>query len=157
MLRLSTFLLIVGLILLSPLPAISQINYADDNSEDLKITIGNGYTPLTRQEAIDYIDNPANREQLIIDVISIDAIEHSLPKISLPNYSAVLLEDGDLIVSPLTELIEFQLVYLHYITAAPVYSFSGFHIEEKRSRFLPGLIGFGIGCLSGLLLGLVGD
>ncbi len=115
------------------------------------------YIPLTEQEAINYIDNPANREQLIQDIININIIEHTIPILSLPRYGAVLLKNGDLLVFPIDKIMTIELHYLHYGIELPTYTFDKFHMEESNNRFIPGLIGFGIGLLGGLLIGIFGE
>ncbi len=115
------------------------------------------YIPLTEQEAINYIDNPVNRERLIQDIINLDIIENTLPVISTPRYGAVLLKNGDLFVFPISKVITMRLHYLHYELELGSFTFEKFHIEESNNRFMPGLIGFGIGLLGGLLIGIFGE
>ncbi len=115
------------------------------------------YIPLSEEEAINYIDNPNNREQLIQDIIHLDIIEHTVPIISNPVYGAVLLENGDLLVYPVDRGLIIRIGHLEYGITLLAYTFEKFYVEEKKSRFIPGLIGFGIGCSVALLLGLVGE
>ncbi len=115
------------------------------------------YIPLTEQEAINYIDNPVNREQLIQDIINLDIIEHTVPIVSNPTYGAVLLENGDLLLYPVDRVMVIRIGHLEYDITLLTYTFEKFYVEENKSRFIPGVIGFGIGCGIGLLVGLVGD
>ena len=56
------------------------------------------YTPLTYEQAANYIDN--NREQAITDIIRLDAIEHTPLIIPDPVYGALVLKNDDLIIFP---------------------------------------------------------
>ena len=67
------------------------------------------------------------------------------------------MRNGDLLVYPVSKVLIIRIGHLEYgITLLP-FTFEKFYVEENKSRFIPGLIGFGIGCSVVLLLGLVGD
>ena len=62
-------------------------------------TIAETWTPLTDQDALNYIRN-VDQSQLILDIQRLDFLENHSPVIPDPWYTAALLENGTLIIFP---------------------------------------------------------
>jgi len=80
-------------------------------------------------------------------------IEHTIPEISLPDYTAILTTENDLIVYPNEEKGSIKIDYLSYEISMPSYYFPKF-ITEKSPITTYFIIG---GCciVGGFIIGLL--
>lgn len=112
------------------------------------------YTPPTDAQLWDWWNNLAPEEQ-IQQLRNLDLIEHSIPKIKIPEYSATLIDSGDLIISSISPL-NIKIHYLEYdITMQDLY-FKGFY-KAPDPPIMEYIIFTGAGLLGGLLLGIILD
>jgi len=117
------------------------------------------YDPLTEEEAESWLRS-ISWEELVQYVVKWDFIEHSEPEFSLIEYSAIVMKDGSVIVTPVYPegvdawylMVGDPVVgFLHYRFQPHPMIFEDLVPEEKRNWIVPlsiGVVGGGIlGCL----------
>jgi len=119
------------------------------------------YTPLTRDEAAAYIDKcqetEAGREQLINDIIQLDYMEHTTPPIPDPAYTAMLHDNGDLIIFPLLKISYIQWGKFSYSLTYPQYILKDFYKPQRTQSIIISAAYFAGGVFFGFILGTIVD
>lgn len=112
------------------------------------------YTPLTYDEAYNYIQN-SPIEQVVNDILRLDAIEHTPLVIPDPVYGALVLKNDDLIIFPNTSEVDVNLYDLKYRVTFRSYTITDFAKPLKGGfSFKSFMWGLGSGLLTGLLIGI---
>lgn len=122
----SSILLLIALVLI--LPVISQ-----------------EYIPPSNAQLWEYWQS-LTKEQQIDEIRKLDIIEHTIPDINFPELNAVLLDNGDLLILPESE-INIKINYLEYSVKLDNITIKEFYFPEKK-RFkdyaIPILFGAGV-------------
>lgn len=98
----------------------------------------NEYVLLTRQEAENYINN-VGISQLIDDIIYLDSLENLPPTIHDPGYTAMMTEDGDLIIFPINPIMAVKHGNITYEIDLKTYIIKDFE-KPINNRFMAGII-----------------
>lgn len=111
------------------------------------------YTPLTDEEITTYWES-LTKEQRIEEIRKLDMIEHSVPIIQGIQFAAVLDEDGNLYIFPVSA-VSMVLVDFEYDITFPEYTIEGFQKPENKSGaiVLTPVFCFGLGVISTALSG----
>lgn len=105
------------------------------------------YEPLSEQELRTYWQSITTEERLQ-EIRKLDILEHSDPEIIIPEYSTMILYNGDLLIMPLGPMIV-KIGHLEYKIDLNDVVINEFYINQKTigDYILPGLFGIGIGVL----------
>jgi len=108
---------------------------------------GYGYEPMTEEEAEAYLErDPAGA---IADIIALDAIEHAIPKILMPETLTILKNGTDLVIHHEPGYLEFTIEpYLDYRILLEGKTIKGF---APRPRVLPSMLAIVGGCAAAVL------
>ena len=126
--KLLKILILIGVLLL-----ICSLSHTDD------------YELLTLEEAINYIQNQ-DINLLAQDIINLDFLENNAPQIPHPKYTAVLLENGDLLIFPIQSEVNANFGHLHYIITYPEYLIEDFGARPSPRGNI--IIGIGAGVIA---------
>lgn len=96
------------------------------------------YVPLTREEAENYINN-IGISQLIDDIIYLDSLENLPPTIYDPGYTALLTEEGHLVIFPINPIMAVKHGNITYEIKLKTYIIEDFE-KPINNRFMAGII-----------------
>lgn len=102
------------------------------------------YSPPSSNEIMSWW-NSLNYEDQVLELKKLDAIEHSIPEINLPEFTAILSISGDLFIK-LEGPINIKIDYLQYEMEMDPVKIKGFYKPKKKGLLdyaLP--VGVGLG------------
>ena len=103
---------------------------------------GNEYQKLSEEEAENWARS-ITIEQLLDFIILYDYVEHAEPEITMPDYTAIIVDDDVVVFSE--DSAVFKLGHLEYELIIPETTFEGLVPKTDCHKVKTFLIGFGIG------------
>lgn len=88
------------------------------------------YTPPSDNELWAWWSS-LTKEQKIDEIRKLDIIEHTVPEITIPEMTAILTIDGDLVISHI-DPVEIKIYYLSYSVEIEPFKIVEFYIPEKK-------------------------